>query len=297
ELHFIASESTYNHAQSGSDWATHVVVVGQARVDGDRLGAITLVTEVDANITESSWEWYRPSRVVEGVRDKVLARLGVQPPPPQMVTATTARCPACGATTVAEQLCNVCGHTGPGVWSASYERRVDDDTPDFVKPAPSTEAGFELRGEPGADARILIHHGIGYAIVLPDPWPRGPAGAQCAIVECDRYYQIVARAETFEGDAAAALERAAKRRAKHVDPLELAPTPPGGTWCGFVMYDRDIDWKPHREMLALVVKQTAAVFLYACYPTRSIDSPKWLRFRDALFANQTWQPDELVTAR
>jgi hypothetical protein len=97
----------------------------------------------------------------------------------------------------------------------------------------------------------------------------------------------------IEGDVRRELHHAARRRADAVGEIRDAPTPAGGDWCGYTMYERDEDNRPWIEMLALTTKRSRAMFLYVGYVKGRLELIPWLNLRAALLGRHTWQPDEL----
>lgn len=324
-LHFLAHDINYNAAQSGSDWANHYVLIGTALLEGETPGEITLKAAVNTYIREADWSRYETGPVVEEVRDQVLGELGVSPPKPDMETVRIVRCPYCGSTDAGEiealyeitrMSCHVCGHTElcdseeiKDEWNVSHERRKDRPRlPGFVPPLATAEPGFELRGAPGDETRLLVHPGTGYAIAVPgSPYMSASAGGQSAVVSILPYIQIVVRAESRYSELAAEallrqeIEAAARLRAIENSALDLeaAPVPPGATASMFVTYPRRVlddvgDLENITELLAATIHDDKpsyfkVVFLYIAHTTGKLPE-KWTHLRTALLAQQTWQP-------
>jgi hypothetical protein len=72
-LDFVADHYEYNHAQSGSDWAEHLLCAGHATFEGERRVDVQ-VTSIDRRrLTESQDETYDARTALAAFRDAAAA--------------------------------------------------------------------------------------------------------------------------------------------------------------------------------------------------------------------------------
>jgi len=96
-VHFHAHHLNYNFAQSGSDWADHYVLVGNAELAGETLGAIAMEMASHTNIRERDWDDYwahSRDETVAATRLAAIAKLCASPPaqpapPPREIVPVT----------------------------------------------------------------------------------------------------------------------------------------------------------------------------------------------------------------
>ncbi len=74
-VHFVAHYLMYCFAQSGSDWAEHLIMTGEATFERASIIAASLTLVSASRLSESEFDAYDENRPVTQLRDAAIAKL------------------------------------------------------------------------------------------------------------------------------------------------------------------------------------------------------------------------------